>query len=118
MNYPNLPYGTLGGGRFGNEIEIHTNRNLKDGTALLYGSRYLWIGTRPLTLMEEVGREARMIVRHGMADILTWLGQPINTEPTSQEIFAALRQHSAYDVLAVVNGKSGPDVVPWTHDQV
>lgn len=55
------------------------------------GVTYLFIGTRPLPLMEEVGREARRIVRSGLRDVLDWLGESWYDEPTGVEIFEALK---------------------------
>lgn len=104
FHHPNLPEFLLPPVRFGNEIEVHTNPNLKDGSVILYGSRYLWIGTRPLTLMEECGREARMIVRRGMADVLAWLGHEVEIEPTGRQILDRLRREGdPMRMLAITN---------------
>lgn len=101
MNYPNLPDAVYPiASRFGpRDIEVMTQPHLKDGTVLLYGMRYLWIGTCPLSLMEEVGREARLIVRDGLRDVMDWCGMKYDDEPGGYEILRRIR--------------AAGDVVPW-----
>ena len=105
MNHPNLPTFSAPGGRFGNEIEVHMNRNLPDGQVILYGSRYLWIGTHPLPPREQRRRANRLYVRELMADVLAQLGHPVNIFPTGQEILRAIRDQgeNPYDTLRRVN---------------
>lgn len=76
------------------DTQVFMQPHLQDGKVLWMGMRWLHIGTRPLDLMEEVGREARLIVREGMKEILEWLGEPWYNEPTGQEILAALKRGS------------------------
>lgn len=68
--------------------------SLRDGTVYA-DRRAIIIGTRPLDPIEAAGREGRLIVRRGMADVLAWLGEPVNTEPSGAEILAALRRHAS-----------------------
>lgn len=52
----------------------------------------LFIGCRPLAPLEQAGKDARLAVRRGLADVLEWLGQPVENEPTGQEIFDRMMQ--------------------------
>lgn len=45
------------------------------------------VGTKPPDEMELVRREARLLVRRGLADVLEWLGRPVVNEP----VLAALK---------------------------
>jgi hypothetical protein len=47
----------------------------------------LLVGAKPPEGLDAVRREARLIVRHGLADVLDWLGQPVINEP----VMAVLR---------------------------
>lgn len=50
------------------------------------------VGTKPPDEMELVRREARLLVRRGLADVLEWLGRPVVNEPVLDAIRAqALR---------------------------
>jgi hypothetical protein len=73
-------------------LDIVTTAGLRDGKVVVIGSK-LFLGTAPLTVKEQAGRDARMIVREGLADVLEWLGQSVYTEPTTAEILAELRGH-------------------------
>ena len=75
-------------GRFGRRFysELHTLETYPDGSMVWHGTEILWLGTKPLHPLDEVGREARMLVREGLADVLEWLGEPVITEPTSRQI--------------------------------
>jgi hypothetical protein len=100
----------VGGGRFGMGIEVHTQPRLRDGSVLLYGSRYLWIGTDPGDEVQQAGRAARMQVRREYAEILEWLGEPVDVDichPTGADLLRYLRQGNwtPMDALSVVNGK-------------
>lgn len=72
-------------------MRIERTTALEDGhTAVvrdLSGDDVLFIGTRPLP---EHRAEARRIVREGMADILAWLGEPVEL-PTGDHRYACLR---------------------------
>jgi hypothetical protein len=59
---------------------------LRDGRVINMGDVML-IGTHPLTPLEAAGREARLTVRRGLADVLEWLGRPVENEPTGAEVF-------------------------------
>lgn len=80
-------------------IPVHVSPTLPDGVMVLahpehlYGGGdhpILWIGAAPLTDLEAAAREARLTVRRGLADVLTWLGEPVENEPTGAEIWGAL----------------------------
>lgn len=71
---------------------VIASQHLRDGLVMIAEGGTMLIGTRPLTPVEAAGREGRLIVRYAMADVLTWLGQPVYTEPTSAEIFDSLRR--------------------------
>lgn len=45
------------------------------------------VGTQPPDPIKQAGRDARLLVRHGLADVLEWLGQPVVNEP----VMATLR---------------------------
>ena len=92
--HPNLPEVTYQKQtRLGvREIEVHLNPSIKDGTTQMYGQRYLWVGTRPLTLMEEVRREARLIVRYGMHEIMEWCGMEFDDEPSGVQLLDRIRK--------------------------
>lgn len=76
-------------------VPVVPDRYLADGTTLVIdtrptgGARIVLVGTRPLTTLEAAGREARLIVRRGLADVLAWLGQPVENEPTGADILAS-----------------------------
>lgn len=78
-------------------VPIRLSKVARDGEILWVGGRgvMLLIGTRPLTVLEQAGRDARRLVREGMADVLEWLSEPVNIEPTSAEILTALRALAA-----------------------
>jgi hypothetical protein len=57
--------------------------------------RDVYIGTGALPVREAAGREARRLVRQGMADVLRWLGQPVDTELSGEEILARWRAEQA-----------------------
>lgn len=62
---------------------------LRDGVVLVDRTAVL-VGTRPLTDLQAAAREARLLVRRGMADVLVWLGEPVYNEPTGREILDAI----------------------------
>ncbi len=68
-------------------IPIRADPNLKDGTVLRFTSpAMVIIGTMKLSEHRE---EARLIVREGLADVLAWLGEPV--EPvTGEQIMARM----------------------------
>lgn len=74
------------------QTRVIASPHLIDGTVVIAEGGTMLIGTRPPTVVEAAGREGRLIVRYGLADVLTWLGQPVYTEPTSAEIFDSLRR--------------------------
>lgn len=81
--------------RFGpRETHVITANTFPDGTVIWMGTDYLYLGTRPLTLKEEVGREARLMVREGMRDIVEWLGWVVMNEPSSEQILSSLRENA------------------------
>lgn len=46
------------------------------------GATVMLVGTMPPTdPVKLAGREARLMVRRGLADVLEWLGQPVINEP-------------------------------------
>jgi hypothetical protein len=64
---------------------------LRDGM-VLQTENVILIGTRPLTELEAAGREARLAVRRGLADVLEWLGRPVMNEPTGAQLLAVIRR--------------------------
>jgi hypothetical protein len=78
--------------RFGpRDVSVIMMPSLPDGRMVWSGINFLWIGTRPLPLMEEVGRDARRTVRKGLQDVLEWLGEDWNNEPSGAEIYQRLK---------------------------
>jgi hypothetical protein len=66
-------------------MPLTTTTALADGRIAIIGD-HVYLGTRPLTTREAAAREARLIVRRGLADVLEWLGEPVEIYPTSAEI--------------------------------
>lgn len=58
------------------------------------GQMVLWIGTYA-DEMDRAARDARLMVRRGLADVLGWLGETVENEPTGAEIYAALLARAA-----------------------
>lgn len=88
--------------RFGpRDVRVVLMRSEPDGEMVWSGLNFLFVGTGPLPLMEDVRREGRRIVRRGLADVLEWLGESWNDEPTGAEVFQALK-HGA-DPMRLVN---------------
>lgn len=83
------------GGQLGayGAIDLRTTDVVPDGQVLLVGDALL-IGTGPLPVLEDAAREARRIVRAGMADVLAWCGLPLEPEPSGHEILARLLQET------------------------
>lgn len=69
-------------------MPVYLHPYLRDGAVLVADGTIL-LGTCPLTPIEEAGREARRIIRRGMADVLRWAGQPVDMEPSAVEVLAA-----------------------------
>lgn len=82
------PVVTFPSARFGASIGVTVleDSRLKDGTVVHMYHRWIFVGVRPLDLMEEVGREARLTVREGMKSVLEQLGQSWYNEPTGDEV--------------------------------
>jgi hypothetical protein len=87
-------------------FDIVQTAGLRDGKVVIIGHR-LYLGTAPLSVKEAAGRDARMIVREGLADVLEWLGKPVYTEPTSAEILAEFRGHKLADEATQILRMSG-----------
>lgn len=79
---------------------------LRDGLVILTPGR-IHLGTRPLTPIEAAGRDARLMVREGLADVLEWLGKPVYTEPTSKEILDEFRGHRIAQAATDLLRRSG-----------
>jgi hypothetical protein len=62
-----------------------------DGRMYWSGLNTLFIGTGPLPVLEDAGRAARRIVREGLQDVLEWLGEDWNNEPSGMDIFQQLK---------------------------
>lgn len=82
-------------------IPVHLSPLLPDGQMFLstdYGNPFgseqsiVWIGTAPLSDREQLRREARLTVRRGLADVLGWLGEAVENEPTGVELWDALKR--------------------------
>jgi hypothetical protein len=82
-------------------IPVHLSPLLPDGRMVLASAQHLygggdhpilWIGTAPLTDREQLRREARLTVRRGLADVLGWLGEAVENEPTGVELWDALKR--------------------------
>lgn len=88
--------------RFGSrDVKVVLMPSRPDGLMIWGGLQFLFIGTQPLPLMEDVRREGRRTVRRGLADVLEWLGEYWNDEPTGAEVFHALQ--SGVDPMKLVN---------------
>jgi len=60
------------------------------------GRQVLYVGTQPpRDPVKIAGREARLMVRRGLADVLEWLGEPVVNEP----VLARLRAMGQEPVL-------------------
>lgn len=76
---------------------VHLAHWIPDGNVVFTGMSDMFIGTCPLDEMAEVRREARLLVREGMQDILEWLGPNAPggsnwyNEPTGEELLLSLR---------------------------
>lgn len=54
------------------------------------GGQVLFVGTRPpRDPVKRAGRDARLMVRRGLADVLEWLGEPVVNEPVLARLKAA-----------------------------
>lgn len=92
--------------RFGGmrSVGVHLSVVYPDGHMYFLGMSDLVIGTRPLNEIEAAGREARMIVREGMKDILEWLGPNApggsrwDNEPSGVELIQRIRNGA--DILS------------------
>jgi hypothetical protein len=79
--------------RFGpRDVRVVLIQSEPDGQMVWSGLNFLFVGTSPLPLMEDVRREGRRIVRRGLADVLEWLGESWNDEPTGREVLLALKR--------------------------
>lgn len=52
----------------------------------------LLVGTKPPDELGQLRREARLLVRRGLADVLEWLGQPVVNEPVLAVLKTQTRQ--------------------------
>ena len=92
--------------RFGGSraVGVHLMPIYPDGHMYFVGMSDLIIGTQPLSEIEEAKREARMIVREGMKDILEWLGPKApggsrwDNEPSGVELLERIRKGA--DILS------------------
>jgi hypothetical protein len=50
------------------------------------GASIVVVGTMPPDPVKQAGRDARLLVRRGLADVLEWLGQDVVTEPLMDAI--------------------------------
>lgn len=76
-------------------IPVHLSPLLPDGKVYDVrgpGQAIVWIGCAPLDEHEQAQRDARLAVRRGLADVLTWLGEPVENEPGGVEIWEALQR--------------------------
>lgn len=88
--------------RFGpRQVNVVLMPQQPDGQMTWSGIQFLFIGTQPLPLMEDVRREGRRVVRRGLQDVLEWLGEDWNDEPSGAEIFDALKNGT--DPMKVTN---------------
>lgn len=80
-------------------VPVHLSPVLPDGQMCLstdYADPFgpeqtvIWIGTAPLTEVEAAKRDARLAVRRGLADVLAWLHEPVENEPSGVEIWRAM----------------------------
>lgn len=55
------------------------------------GQMVVWIGTYA-DEFDRAAREARLTVRRGLADVLAWLGETVENEPTGDEIWGVLQR--------------------------
>lgn len=86
--------------RFGGSraVGVHLMPIYPDGHMYFVGMSDLIIGTRPLSEMDQVRREARLMVREGMKDILEWLGPKAPggsewyNEPTGADLLERIRK--------------------------
>jgi hypothetical protein len=87
--YVNAPWSELTG------IPVMKQPMLSDGRVVLAndgtrgGQMVVWIGTCA-DEFDRAARDARLTVRRGLADVLAWLGEPVENEPTGDEIWEAL----------------------------
>lgn len=49
------------------------------------------VGTQPPDPIKQAGRDARLLVRRGLADVLEWLGQPVINEPAMARLRATAK---------------------------
>ena len=77
-------------GPFG-EIRVIENPRLRNGTGYLVDGTIL-LGTRPWTELEKAGYAAKVIVNHGLADVVRWLGEPLLPKsPPKTSVMGPLR---------------------------
>lgn len=82
--------------RLASSIPIVENPYLPDHQMIIgsdltiTGGPILFVGTMPPGPIKQAGREARLAVRRGLADVLAWLGQDVVTEP----LMAAIRNRA------------------------
>lgn len=64
-------------------VHVTTSPYLRAGTAVGLGNPLATVvlGTRPWDEIEVAGERARRTVRHGLADVLRWLGEPVGPHP-------------------------------------
>lgn len=79
-------------------IPVMEHRWLPDGQVIMtsfnavpVAGPAVLVGTCPLSELEQAGRDGRLAVRRGLADVLEWLGHPVENEPTGKQILAMLR---------------------------
>lgn len=92
--------------RFGGlrSVGVHLMPIYPDGHVYFIGMSDMVIGTGPLDPVAAAGREARLIVREGMKDILEWLGPNAPggsawyNEPTGKELLEKIK--AGADILS------------------
>lgn len=67
---------------------------LRDGLVVTTGDT-IYVGTRPLTLAEEVARDCAYIVRRGFKPWLDRWGEKVENQPSSADIFNSLARRGA-----------------------
>lgn len=86
-----------------NGIPVHLSPVLPDGQIVLAGDLHLygggdhpilWVGCAPLDPVAAARRHARLMVRRGLADVLAWLGEAVENEPTGRQIWDTLMQEA------------------------
>lgn len=78
------------------EIQVIEDGNLRNGVGYLTGGLMI-LGTRPWTEVEKAGYRAKVIVNHGLADVVRWLEEPLlPKDPPKTSVMDFLR--NGYEV--------------------